>query len=534
MRAQKKTTSKFSEQLYVVSAPKKQAAVTAPTNANQAKKSQAPVSGSSAKDGWAAKNTSTVKGAAASLPTRQAGGSTRAAMNRALTELASPPANNPYGQYVDSVRKELSAAGLPTSARHVRSVVVDSEEAHGSAVARTLAGPVGLGQGSEGHFTLSATRKDANGNTKIDQNAMASQAVSRLGLDPATASRLKSGAELLDLNASGLAKLKVGSIDDAANIGMNMAELDIQSKRSELSRVKTDIVKGDTSKPTVVNMSMGLTQLQIAEGAATATIAKSKLDPKGALSTELKSALKLRPNEQPSESDVTALAILIAEKMDKKMSDPKASAGVNSAKKALASDLDSAAKKDRIMLVTSAGNHADDIAAANNSFKDSTHPQAAEFKDRAQLKWSGNVTNDVPGMFVVGATTLGDAKKIGDEKVADFSSTGQNLTAPGVGVPVNVPQKSEDVKLPKAADGKPFPVGGDGTSYAAPHVAGVVALMLEVNPKLSQNQVQSILQNTSKAMGSPLNGQKEAGKVIDPAAAVKQAAELKAAATVSG
>lgn len=49
------------------------------------------------------------------------------------------------------------------------------------------------------------------------------------------------------------------------------------------------------------------------------------------------------------------------------------------------------------------------------------------------------------------------------------------------------------------------PEGGIGTSFAAPVVAGVVALMLEVNPTLSWRDVQGILATTSRLPGNDHN-----------------------------
>ncbi len=455
--------------------------------------------------------------------------STRTAMNRALTELASPPATNPYAQYVDSVRKDLSAAGLPTKAPNVRTVVCDIDKVHGEKVARSLAGPIGLGQGAEGHLTTSATRQAADGSIKRDNNAMVDQAISRLKLDPATAERMKGAALMDDPKEKDLGKIKMGSLDDAATQAINLTELSVQSRRTELDRVKTDIVKGDTSKPTVVNMSWGSTQFSIAKKTADVAIAKAKADPNGSFATELKTALQLPPGQQVSEKDKSALAILIAEKTEKKMADPAASASVTKAKSQLSEELKKASQNDRIMVVTSAGNDGQAAEALNKDLKArlAESPQNAAFIDRAKPSWSTAVTSDVPGMLVVGSSDLGDAKKIGDENVAKHSSVGQTVSAPGVDVPIKAPKSAEELKQPLSASGKPYPVGESGTSLASPHVAGVVALMLEANPKLSQSDVQNIIQQTSKSIPGASTGD-VGSRVIDPAAAVKQAAAMKA------
>ena len=43
----------------------------------------------------------------------------------------------------------------------------------------------------------------------------------------------------------------------------------------------------------------------------------------------------------------------------------------------------------------------------------------------------------------------------------------------------------------------PYYTTGSGTSFSAPHVAGVIALMLEANPQLTPAQIRDILQRTA-------------------------------------
>lgn len=122
--------------------------------------------------------------------------------------------------------------------------------------------------------------------------------------------------------------------------------------------------------------------------------------------------------------------------------------------------------------------------------------------------WGASVIHDVPGHISVGATTLGD------ERVTDFSSGGQvEIAAPGVQSPVGPPGR----------DGRPERI--DGTSFSTPYAAGVAALMLQTNPRLSTAQIQEILQSTARN----LPGERDGAGVIDPVAAVRRARELAAA-----
>ena len=99
--------------------------------------------------------------------------------------------------------------------------------------------------------------------------------------------------------------------------------------------------------------------------------------------------------------------------------------------------------------------------------------------------------------------------------LADFSSRGipgdpvyqPTITAPGVGIvaarastglitPLGAP---DDVSL--GADAVRYTTMS-GTSMATPHVAGVVALMLDANPSLTPGQIRDALRATAKAMNA--------------------------------
>ena len=66
---------------------------------------------------------------------------------------------------------------------------------------------------------------------------------------------------------------------------------------------------------------------------------------------------------------------------------------------------------------------------------------------------------------------------------------------------------------------------GRGTSQAAPHVTGVVALMRSVNPALTPAQVRTILQETAVDLGAPAAAQ--GAGLIDAARAVERAKSLR-------
>ena len=112
-----------------------------------------------------------------------------------------------------------------------------------------------------------------------------------------------------------------------------------------------------------------------------------------------------------------------------------------------------------------------------------------------------------PWVVSVGATdNLG--------KLADFSSRGDfgsqlfrpTLVAPGVSTVSLRPSTGASVTSAGGAIDKDrqlnpsellYYTTGSGTSFSAPHVAGVIALMLEANPTLSPGQIRDILQRSA-------------------------------------
>lgn len=136
-------------------------------------------------------------------------------------------------------------------------------------------------------------------------------------------------------------------------------------------------------------------------------------------------------------------------------------------------------------------------------------------------------------------------------KLAGFSSRGPTLDgrikpdicAPGnrivgavsgayqMGIPVDVLEQAYTVLWPNTTEwGGRFKVNY-GTSFSAPLVAGVVALMLESQPRLTPRQVKEILQETAyqdSAMGTLILPDNSWGPgKLDAAAAVKKASQIK-------
>lgn len=147
---------------------------------------------------------------------------------------------------------------------------------------------------------------------------------------------------------------------------------------------------------------------------------------------------------------------------------------------------------------------------------------------------------DTLNPYAVAPWVIGVAAASKEGDLADFSSRGvpgddlyrPTVTAPGVAI-VSARTKTVGITALAAADDSsgippdliPFYTAMSGTSMAAPHVAGVVALMLEANPRLDPETVKEILINTARPMGGRLPYEVGAG-LVDAEAAVREALTL--------
>lgn len=119
---------------------------------------------------------------------------------------------------------------------------------------------------------------------------------------------------------------------------------------------------------------------------------------------------------------------------------------------------------------------------------------AAAGNDGAAIEadYPANSTYVLPQLIKVAATTYQD-------RLASFSNYGSwvDLAAPGERIWSTVP-----INLDTADGTKEGLNRKDGTSMAAPHVAGTAALMLAVNPKLTAAQLKSLLTSTTDVVTS--------------------------------
>ena len=142
---------------------------------------------------------------------------------------------------------------------------------------------------------------------------------------------------------------------------------------------------------------------------------------------------------------------------------------------------------------------------------------------------NSELTISVPGTAtkVITATSY-VTKGTGVGSISSFSSRGpthDGRAAPTIAAPG---QSIMSVRAQGILDGSDQYHLLDGTSMSAPHVTGVVALMLQVNPTMTQDQIRACLTGTARAdafTGAVPNTTWGAGK-LDAKAAFDSAAPL--------
>jgi serine protease AprX len=118
-----------------------------------------------------------------------------------------------------------------------------------------------------------------------------------------------------------------------------------------------------------------------------------------------------------------------------------------------------------------------------------------------------------PFVITVGAIDDKGTKSLDDDYMKPWSSSGEtldghykpDLLAPGANIISYMPGGLlRDLAPSNIVDGAYFKMGG--TSMSAPMVTGVVALMLQVNPQLTPDQVKWILTNTTRTFLNQAEG----------------------------
>lgn len=115
--------------------------------------------------------------------------------------------------------------------------------------------------------------------------------------------------------------------------------------------------------------------------------------------------------------------------------------------------------------------------------------------------------NRLPSVLTIAAAEKSDGEHGEMGHIADFSSCGPqvDIAAPGVDIySTMAPSALAPIgghQPPGPGSNAAYYTAFSGTSMATPHAAGIVALMLDANPKLGFQRIRSILSNTAIDFG---------------------------------
>ncbi|HEX6290872.1 MAG TPA: S8 family serine peptidase [Herpetosiphonaceae bacterium] len=148
-----------------------------------------------------------------------------------------------------------------------------------------------------------------------------------------------------------------------------------------------------------------------------------------------------------------------------------------------------------IVVVFSAGNSGPNAGTITGNYKKAPWviAVAAGDKQRQLASFSSRGISGKSGSFTV------DGQMWTWEDRPTLTAPGAMIISTRAASPIGVIGTPDDLKLIEPAY-LPFYTTLSGTSMAAPHVAGVVALMLDANPRLSPAQIKQILQETATPM----------------------------------
>jgi len=374
----------------------------------------------------------------------------------ALDALAAPASNHPMTVYTNDLRRQLTKEKLPVEATGVRVVAMGerTNTDHGPAVARSIAGPIGMAR-----------------NASVELPAPVSKPS-----EPPADNRLWAAS--------------IGDLPIAASVELGIGKMEghIRTIGAEVRQLTGD------RQTTIATLSQGLDAIGVGTSIADPAIMRGN----DALLVKENNALRktegLAPLDVTRSADKDEFRDDIIRSVTRAATTGPGKERLDAARASLATDVADARKRGVLM-----------FAASGNAFEG---PSTVPGADRS-------VIAGTPGIIMVGASDIRDPKDTGDDRVAGFSSSGANIAAPGERMPVGAPGGNSGPK--------PRPVDIDGTSFAAPFTAGVAALMVRANPKITPDKIEEIMLKTAR---DDVTTTRDGAGYIDPVAAVRAAKKL--------
>lgn len=367
-----------------------------------------------------------------------------------------------FKKHVTEVRAKLQKEGLPVSAKGVTVMVIgEGDTAHSQAITRTIAGKVGLAQGADVHVPDDGGHRDKYVNNHRYTD---------------------------ELNKKGKSTL---SVDDLAKIGIVKMEAALYAAREEIGTIRKNLPAD--GKTRIGSISWGANSpLGMASEAVGKLGHKDPIMKTAELEWAMKNKVKF---DRTDPSHVIGARVHLTEKIAgeiKKLQNDKTNQeNFKNLKTGLENELAEARKKG-LLVINAAGND---------------HEVANVLGDP---KSSTIIFDSIKGLVTVGATDLRTPK---NAKMWEGSAEGKSIeiAAPGVELPVGV----ENNRTTKET----------GTSFAAPYVASVAALMIKANPKITPDQIEAIL-TSGRVTVDLAAGDRDGTGLLDPVKAVKEAKKL--------
>lgn len=136
---------------------------------------------------------------------------------------------------------------------------------------------------------------------------------------------------------------------------------------------------------------------------------------------------------------------------------------------------------------------------------------------------AGNGGDDTPNYPATYEEVVSVSALNPGNKLAYYSSFGETVEVAAPGGEIVFPSDAEDGVLStyRGRNDQPYWYL-QGTSMAAPHVAGLAALVLSVNPELSADEVRTILSSTAVDLGPAGRDDRYGNGAVDAAAAIRE------------
>lgn len=357
-----------------------------------------------------------------------------------------PSDDHPVVQHLDRVRSTLSSKGLPFDAPNVEiHVLGEGKGDHRRKVGRAAGGPGSLTPGAKLHLhspigTYSPIRHRSDirsGRADLDQTL--DYAVDKLkGFVLEVAGSIRQLREdLPPSDQTRVATLSLGLGPDDVAQGVVKRVLDRFSETGEVPPLVADV--------------------------------NAQRRAQGQAPIDLSS-----PNARQDLIDAVGMAIL------DRLDEPKTRTRIARARQKLTKEV-AKARDTGIYVMAAAGNEGRPLSLYESVQMPIPRRSADQYR---------SMLDGIPGLRLVGASHTGKTPGAEDDALSKMTSPGADFLTLGTGMPIGDPIIDDK--------GRRVPKDASGTSYASPHGASVVALMIEARPDITPDEIDGVLSRASR------------------------------------